>query len=133
MVSSLLSCNTLTKARIDRMHLLLAGKSVTYKEIDLGTEAYPLELWQRTNLPVLFVHGVFIGGTDHVQTLEDSGLLEPVLLQEFLFKCLMCGAARYSSSHCLFCWRPYLFFTEQEKQVHTPTVPPVANPRKRSL
>ena len=133
MVTSVLSGNPLTKARDARMRVLLAGKFISYREIDLGVERYSLEPWQRLNLPQLVVAGLCIGGTEQVQMLEDARLLEAVLLREYATRCLMCGAARYRGETCLFCWRPYLFFVEREGQGLPPTLPPVPNPRKRSI
>ena len=133
MVTSVLSCNPLTKARDARMRVLLAGKAVNYREIDMGVERYPLQLWQQADLPQLVVSGLCIGGTEQVQMLEDAKLLEAVLLREYAVRCLMCGAARYTGHTCLFCWRPYLFFIAQERQTVPPTLPCVSNPRKQSM
>lgn len=133
LVTSLTSGNPLIKARDARMRVLLIGKFVSFRQIDLGTETYPLEPWQHADLPQLVVSGLCIGGTEQVQTLEDSGLLEAVLLREYAYRCLMCGAARYSGATCLFCWRPYLFFLAKEDKSHPPTLPLVSNPRKRSF
>lgn len=133
MVTSVLSGNPLTKAKDARMRVLLAGKAVSYREIDLGVERYPLQPWQQADLPQLIVSGLCIGGTEQVVMLEDARLLEAVLLREYAVRCLMCGAARYAGDICLFCWRPYLFFIAQEEQTLPPTLPLVPNPRKRSI
>lgn len=66
-----------------RARALLQRKSVTYEEIDVGSDP---NLWAdmqrlsgRDTVPQIFINGVAIGGYDDMATLDRAGKLDALL------------------------------------------------------
>jgi glutaredoxin len=71
-------------------------------------------------LPAIFINGFYIGGFDKLQELEDLKLIHRIINQEYNDTCLQCHIARNDNDSdinvCPYCYKKYLFFTEQEEQ-----------------
>ena len=71
-------------------------------------------------LPAIFINGFYIGGFDKLQELEDLKLIHRIINQEYNDTCLQCHIARNDNDGdinvCPYCYKKYLFFTEQEEQ-----------------
>ena len=68
----------------DRAKALLNKKGVSFKEINLASDASKMEeMIKRTNgmktIPQIFVDGHHIGGNDKLQALENEGKLNSLL------------------------------------------------------
>ena len=68
----------------DRAKALLNRKGVSFKEIDLASDASKMEeMIKRTNgmktVPQIFIGGQHIGGNDKLQVLENEGKLNSLL------------------------------------------------------
>ena len=68
----------------DRAKALLNKKGVSFKEIDLASDASKMEeMIKKTNgmktVPQIFIDGQYIGGNDKLQVLENEGKLNSLL------------------------------------------------------
>ena len=68
----------------DRAKALLNKKGVSFKEIDLASDASKMEeMIKKTNgmrtVPQIFIDGQHIGGSDKLQDLENDGKLNSLL------------------------------------------------------
>ena len=68
----------------DRAKALLNKKGVSFKEIDLASDASKMEeMIKKTNgmktVPQIFIGGQYIGGNDKLQILENEGKLNSLL------------------------------------------------------
>ena len=68
----------------DRAKALLNKKGVSFKEIDLASDASKMEeMIKKTNgmktIPQIFIDGRHIGGNDRLQALENEGKLNSLL------------------------------------------------------
>ena len=68
----------------DRAKALLNKKGVSFKEIDLASDASKMEeMIKKTNgmktVPQIFIGGQHIGGNDKLQALENEGKLNSLL------------------------------------------------------
>ena len=71
-------------AFFDRAKALLNKKGVSFKEIDLASDANKMEeMIKKTNgmrtVPQIFIDGQHIGGNDKLQALENEGKLNSLL------------------------------------------------------
>jgi glutaredoxin-related protein len=78
-----ISSTMTVRANTESIRQLLAVKKIRYEEVDLSMTPERLQEMESKSktrvLPQLFVNGIFIGGADDVQLLEDDQVLDKIM------------------------------------------------------
>lgn len=102
----------------NRVFAILDSKKYPYRCYDVleykNLVAFSKKNFPRTNYPLIYINGYFIGSADQLQVLEDEKLINKVLNKDYLDYCLKCHVTRddLEISRCPYCFKKYTFFAK---------------------